>query len=81
MPKEATTSLIEFEESLGERTMKVASSQPLPVIATHVAGAILIMLIWWLDQGMPYTPEQMDTMFQRLVLPGVQAMLQGSTER
>lgn len=53
---------------------------PLQLIATHVAGAILTMLTWWLDQGIPYTPEQMDTMFQRLVLPGVQATLQGSTE-
>ena len=54
---------------------------PLSLVATYVAGAILTMLTWWLDQGMPYTPEQMDTMFQRLVLPGVQATLQGSATR
>jgi len=34
------------------------------------------MLTWWLDNDMPYTPEQMDTLFQQLVRPGVQATLQ-----
>ena len=50
---------------------------PLPLIATYIAGAIMNMLIWWLDHDMPYSPEQMDTMFQQLVLPGVQRTLHG----
>ena len=54
---------------------------PLPLIAAHVAGAILTMLTWWLDQGMPHTPEQMNTMFQHLILPGVRSTLQMSPER
>ena len=54
---------------------------PLSLIAAYVAGAILTMLTWWLDQGMPHTPEQMDTMFQHLVLPGVRSTLQISPER
>jgi AcrR family transcriptional regulator len=49
---------------------------PLPLVADYVAGAIVTMLTWWLDNGMPYTPEQMDTMFYQLVLPGVTATLQ-----
>jgi AcrR family transcriptional regulator len=49
---------------------------PLPLVATYVAGAIFTVLTWWLDHGMPYTPEQMDTLFQRLVQPGLQATLQ-----
>ncbi len=44
-------------------------------LADYMAGAILTMLRWWLDNGMPYPPEQMDAMFQQLVLPGVQATL------
>ncbi|MFL5802066.1 MAG: TetR/AcrR family transcriptional regulator [Roseiflexaceae bacterium] len=48
---------------------------PLALVADYMAGAILTMLRWWLDNGMPYPPEQMDAMFQQLVLPGVQATL------
>jgi tetracycline repressor-like protein len=49
---------------------------PLPLVADYMAGAILTMLKWWLDNKMPYTPEQMDRMFHQLVLPGVSATLQ-----
>jgi AcrR family transcriptional regulator len=49
---------------------------PLPFVADYMAGAILTMLKWWLDNDMPYTPEQMNAMFRQLVLPGVQATLQ-----
>jgi AcrR family transcriptional regulator len=48
----------------------------LPLVADYLAGAILSMLTWWLDNEMPYTPEQMDALFQQLVRPGVQATLQ-----
>jgi AcrR family transcriptional regulator len=44
----------------------------LPLVADYLSGAIMSMLTWWLDNEMPYTPEQMDTLFQQLVRPGVQ---------
>ena len=53
-----------------------APAAPLPLVADYLAGAILSMLTWWLDNEMPYTPEQMDTLFQQLVRPGVQMTLQ-----
>jgi AcrR family transcriptional regulator len=49
---------------------------PLPLVADYLSGAILSMLTWWLDNGMPYTPEQMDGLFQQLVRPGIGATLQ-----
>lgn len=51
---------------------------PLPLVADYVAGAILTMITWWLDNDMPNTPEQMDAMFQRLVLRGVHETLQAA---
>ena len=54
---------------------------PLSLVASYIAGAILTMLTWWLDQEMPYTPERMDAMFQQLVLPGVQGTLGLSATR
>src|SRR4030095_15379620 len=44
---------------------------PLPVVANAVAGTFLSLIKWWLDHKMPYSPEEMDEMFQRLVTPGV----------
>lgn len=52
-----------------------APSIPLPLVADYLAGAILTLLKWWLDHNMPYTPDQMDAVFQQLALPGVQAAL------
>jgi AcrR family transcriptional regulator len=48
-----------------------ALAAPLPLVADYMAGAILNLLKWWLDNGMPYPPEQIDAIFQQLVLPGV----------
>jgi AcrR family transcriptional regulator len=52
------------------------ATAPLPLVADYTAGAILTLLKWWLDNELPYTPEQMNAMFQQLALPGVQATLQ-----
>lgn len=45
-------------------------------MADYLAGAILSMLTWWLDNNMPYSPEQMDALFKQLVRPGVEAIAQ-----
>jgi AcrR family transcriptional regulator len=47
---------------------------PLPVVSEYLAGAFITLLKWWLTAGMPYPPEQMESIFQQLVLPGVRAM-------
>jgi AcrR family transcriptional regulator len=51
------------------------SAVPISVTARYLAGALLNVLKWWLDAEMPYTPEEMDTMFQQLALPGVWAVV------
>ena len=48
---------------------------PLPVVSEYLAGAFLTLLKWWLAADMPYPPEQMETIFQQLALPGVWSML------
>ncbi len=47
------------------------SELPAPVIANYLAGSLLSLLKWWLDNKMAYSPEQMDEMFRKLALPGV----------
>ena len=44
---------------------------PLPVIANFLAGSLLSVLKWWLDNKMMYSPEQIDEMFRKLALPGI----------
>jgi len=50
---------------------------PLPVLSEYLAGAFLNLLKWWLEADMPYSPVQMDEMFQQLALPGVWAAVEG----
>jgi AcrR family transcriptional regulator len=50
---------------------------PLPILADFVAGAFLTLLREWIEGNDTYTPEQIDAMFQRMVLPGVKAALEG----
>ncbi len=52
-----------------------APAVPVAAIAAWLSSALLGLLKWWLDNKMVYTAEQMDEMFQRLVLPGVMAAL------
>jgi AcrR family transcriptional regulator len=56
---------------------KRSPSVPLTVMSQYLAGAFLNLLKWWLEAEMPYSPAQMDEMFQQLALPEVQATLEG----
>jgi AcrR family transcriptional regulator len=53
---------------------------PLAVMAQYLAGAFLNLLKWWLEAEPPYSPEQMDRIFQQLALPGVWAAIEGKSE-
>jgi AcrR family transcriptional regulator len=46
---------------------------PLPVVAHHVAGALLALFQWWLARDMIEPPEAIDAYFLQLVRPSVQA--------
>jgi AcrR family transcriptional regulator len=51
----------------------VTPAPPLPVVAQHVAGALLAIFGWWLDRGLPEPAEQIDAYFLALVRPTVRA--------
>lgn len=48
---------------------------PFSILSTYLAGTLITLLQWWLDNRMPYPPEQMNSMYQQLVLPGVIGVL------
>lgn len=56
---------------------KRAPSIPLPVVSEYLAGAFLTLLKWWVAADMPYPPDQMESIFQQLALPGVWATIEG----
>jgi AcrR family transcriptional regulator len=53
--------------AVGDRSTEV----PPAVAAHYLATQIFATLRWWLDQNMPYSPEEMDKIFHSLVGPGV----------
>lgn len=45
---------------------------PLPILANFIVGSFLTLLQWWLEYKMPYSPEQMDGIFTKLMLTGTE---------
>ncbi|HXZ04209.1 MAG TPA: TetR/AcrR family transcriptional regulator [Ktedonobacteraceae bacterium] len=56
---------------------KPSPSIPWSLIAQYLSGAFLSLLRWWLNAEMPYTPEQMEKIFQQLALPGILNIAEG----
>jgi AcrR family transcriptional regulator len=50
---------------------KPAPSVPPGICSYYLAIQIFAFLRWWLDQNMPYSPEEMDKMFHELIGPGI----------
>ena len=48
---------------------------PATVITNFLAGAMLSVLLWWLNEDRPCSPEEIDVMFQRLAMSGVEGLL------
>lgn len=49
----------------------------LSATAHALAGALFSSMMWWIDRGMPASPEEMDEAFHRLVWSGVNASAKG----
>jgi hypothetical protein len=47
------------------------SAIPIDVLANYLVGVKLSMIIWWLEKGMPYPPEEMARMCARLAFEGL----------
>ena len=58
---------------------KPEPSIPLAVLSYSIAGTLLLLLKWWLDNKMPYSPVYMDEIFQQLVMSSARKIL-GLTE-
>lgn len=65
-----------IEDHLGEVFDRGGTAViPIPVITNFLAGAMLSVLMWWLDAGQPYSPEEINQMFQQLATAGMEKLL------
>jgi AcrR family transcriptional regulator len=55
--------------------LNASPAVPVDFIANHFTGALLATIYWWLDNDLPYTAEEMATMFQNVNLLNRQQML------
>ena len=46
---------------------------PLPILANFTAGNFLTLLTWWLENKRIYSPEQMDEVFKKMTLRGIES--------
>src|SRR5215208_6055596 len=56
----------------GLQTSERKFDVPNPVLASFIAGSFLTLLKWWLENKMIYSPEQMDEIFKKLALSGIE---------
>lgn len=59
-----------IEQGLNESGRKFDIA--LPILANFLAGSFLTLLRWWMDNKMLYSAEQMDEIFQKLTMPGIE---------
>ena len=50
-----------------------------PVLAAHTAGALLALVVWWLEHGAVQSPQDMAALHQQLTLPGISAAFATTT--
>src|SRR5207302_9188652 len=56
-------------ESALKTRIKHQPAVPISILSNHLATEFFGLLKWWLDAGLPYTPERMDEIYHELVIP------------
>ena len=62
---EADIRALAFKRTPAERALAVQ----------YIAGAFMAVLTWWLDRGAKVGPEEVDAIFRRLVMQGLEGDL------
>ena len=45
---------------------KIPITLPAPFVANYLLGAQMRLIVWWIEQGIDYTPDQMADMFYQM---------------
>jgi len=65
------------QDGLADHSFPENPRVPMTLVVDYLTDTLMTLIKWWFKNGMKYTPEQMDEMFQQLVTPGVLAVLRG----
>lgn len=52
---------------------------PVSLLADYLTDTLMTLIKWWYQNGLVYTPQQMDEIFQQLVMPGALAAMRDAT--
>lgn len=62
-------------EILANRPTSQSESEiPAEIVANHIAASVLALVKWWLDNGMPYSPERMGAIYNRLIMEPIKQL-------
>ena len=64
-----------FDPKIGDDSGQVSLQFPVDLFGNYFAGALLGMIKWWLDEDMPYTPQEMEAIFFQMFLPGASQVI------
>jgi len=64
-----------LNDHLKQTVSKRKNSIPVEILAQYIFSSFISLLVWWLDNDSPYSAEQMNDFYRRLVQPGVEAMM------
>ena len=64
-----------FGSNLRQTVIDRQPEVPLDVLANYFAGSLLSLVTWWLENGMPYPPERMASIFRQLFFQGAQSII------
>lgn len=73
--QEGLTSLVQATMDRAMRHHRTPPLVPVEIVTHYVVSALLSLLMWWLDNNLPYPAEQMAQMFERLTRPVISAAL------
>jgi AcrR family transcriptional regulator len=60
---------------LQERTDTPEPRIPIDVIAEFAASTLVGLSVWWIENGLRYSPHEIDDIYRRLTEPGIRAGL------
>lgn len=64
-----------FDRKMGDEKERFSLDFPVDLFGNYFAGALLGMIKWWLEQGRPYSPEEMEGIFFQMFLPGASQVI------
>lgn len=74
--KISTDAIVTFvQNKLTHDPIPILFKVPVEFFAAYFSGALLSAVDWWLEKGMPYSPEEMTLMFRSLFFHGARETL------